>query len=106
MRSDALTLEFHEAMLEICRRAKAECRYPAGRFRQMIAEQGGLATARALLEKPVVSEGFTILWEKGRLDISMEAIVLQKRWRPLFTPAELDAARTRLTSVGFVPDES
>ena len=37
--------EFHEAMLDIYKRAQRECRYTPTRFLQMVSEQGGLQAA-------------------------------------------------------------
>jgi len=67
----------------------------------MVSEMGGLSTARQLLHASGVSEGFTHLWERGRLDLTVEALVLQPDWKGLFTSGELGIARDRLTSYGF-----
>jgi hypothetical protein len=53
--------QFHEAMLDIYRRAKAEAGYNAARFLGMVSERGGLETARYLLQPPRVSEGYPAL---------------------------------------------
>ncbi len=47
----------------------------------MASEHGGVEAAKRLLHAPNVSEGFVTLWEKGRLDLSAEALVLQERFR-------------------------
>lgn len=93
--------EFHAAMARIYTRAKAEAGYNATRYLQMVSQMGGLATARQLLHASGVSEGFTHLWERGRLDLTVEALVLQPDWSGLFTSGELVVARDRLTSYGF-----
>jgi hypothetical protein len=37
-----------------------------------------------------VSEGYTALWERGRLDLTVEALIHDNpQWHPLFTPEEL-----------------
>ncbi len=69
--------EFHEAMLSIYKHAKAECNYNATRFLQMVNEQGGFQTARTLLHAPDNSQGFTAVWKCGRLDLTVEALVLK-----------------------------
>ena len=53
--------EFHRAMVEIYERAKREAGYTATRFVQMVAERGGVQTAKSLLATGDVSEGFTAL---------------------------------------------
>lgn len=92
---------FNRAMLDIYRRAKEECNYNATRFLQMISERGGVATAHALLATPGPSDGFTALWECGRLDLTVEAHVLKPEFIRLFTEEEKNIARTRLNEYGY-----
>ena len=70
-------------------------------FLRMVGEHGGVAAAKRLLSAPEAQAGLTRLWELGRLDISMEALVVQERWRPLFSDAERQAARDRLSAYGY-----
>ncbi|MDD3489455.1 MAG: hypothetical protein PHR62_06200 [Paludibacter sp.] len=71
------TLEkrFEQDMINIYTTAKKECGYNANRFLQMIGDRGGLTTAKQLIGKPGGTDGFTSLWEHGRLDLSIEAFV-------------------------------
>ena len=96
-----LELRFHQRMLNVYEQAKSECNYTATRFRNMVADQGGLAAAKSLLGSGGYSEGLTRLWEEKRLDISMEAAVLQDPWRALFTEDELSTARAKLKELGY-----
>lgn len=98
-----LEREFHQAMVRIYERAREEARYNATRFLRMVSEQGGLAAARTLLRSQP-SDGFTALWQAGRLDLSVEAHVLLPRFQPLFTDAERESARRRLEQYGFAVD--
>ncbi|SCF41544.1 Protein of unknown function [Micromonospora purpureochromogenes] len=88
---------FHQAMVRSYERARDEANYHAGLLLRMITEKGGLATARQLLRNPAVSDGFTALWERGRVDLTAEAIALQPKFRSLFTDEELAVASSRLT---------
>lgn len=88
--------EFTDAMYNIYRRAKDECDYNATRFLQMVTEYGGLETARILIHSDRVSDGYIALWEKGRLDLTVEALVLLPPWNQLFNNADLEIARNRL----------
>jgi len=92
---------FHERMVQIHEQAKLECNYKASRFIQMVRAEGGLATAKKLLSSDAYSEGLTRLWEEKRLDISMEAVVLRKPWRKLFTDMELSVADKKLLDMGY-----
>lgn len=94
--------QFNLAMFEIYRRAKDEARYPANIFLQMITERGGLDTARYLINQPKPSDGYTHLYERDRLDLTVEAMIVENEiWHPLFTPAEIDKARRRLALYGY-----
>ncbi len=99
------TLErrFHAAMLEIYQRAKHEAGYNATRFLGMVSELGGLETARTLINAPAVSDGYAALWERGRLDLTVEAEVLKPEWHDLFSEHERAIARQRLEEYGHLP---
>lgn len=90
---------FDEAMHQIYVRAKSEVGYTASRFHQMLQEHGGVETAHRLL--PDMSDGFAKLWEKKRLDLTVEFLVLEPRWHSLFTDAEREVARARLRDSGM-----
>jgi len=92
---------FHESMLSIYRQAKEKCHYHATYFLRMVAEKGGLAAAKTLLHTNTPSEGFTVLWEHERLDLSVEYHVLLPQFRSLFTDEERAIARRRLEEYGF-----
>ena len=94
---------FNRAMVSIYETAKRELGYNATRFVQMISEQGGLTTAKQLLWSSAPSEGFTTLWERGRLDLTVEAHVLKAEFTPLFTDADRAQASERLEAYGWRP---
>ncbi|MFF0775876.1 caspase domain-containing protein [Nonomuraea wenchangensis] len=97
--------EFEAAMIDVYRRAKTEARYSATYFFEMLNQRGGLATARHLLNASRVSDGFTALWERGRLDLTVEAVILQSKFASLFTDDERERARARLKEYGYVPSD-
>lgn len=87
----------------IYKRAKAEAGYTATRFLQMLTTSSGLEVARTLLHSSGVSEGYTALYQRGRLDLTVEALVLEPKWQPLFTPEELMIAQERLREFRYLP---
>src|SRR3954467_1272099 len=91
-----LERQFEAGMFEIYERAGHEVGYWATRYLQMLRRRGGLATARHLLHPPVESAGYAALREAGRLDLTVEALVLKPEFEPLFTADELASARRRL----------
>jgi len=92
---------FDEAMMNIYQRALTEVHYRATRYHRMLCENGGIDTAQILINSKVVSDGYTALWERGRLDLTVEALVLDEQWYSLFTDEELDIARKRLQDYGY-----
>jgi hypothetical protein len=102
--SSDLEQAFDQRMHQVYELAKSECGYNATRFLQMLIQHGGVATAKLLLASGKYSEGLTRLWEERRLDISMEATVLQEPWQQLFTEEELEMARNRLNQLGYSAD--
>lgn len=100
--TDELEAAFNRAMRNVYKLALTECGYRAIRFLQLIESQGGLSTAKQLLCAPGHPAGLTRLWELQRLDISMEALVLQPQWDRLFTEEELAVARKRLTDLHYL----
>lgn len=99
-----LEMAFHERMRQIYDQAKSECGYSANRFLQMVNAEGGLEAAKKLLSSDGYSEGLTRLWEEKRLDISMEATVLQDPWSGLLTEQELSIASKKLEELGYSPN--
>ncbi len=96
-----LDVQFDAAMMNIYQRALNECGYRAARFLQMLFDHRGIETARILLHASHVSDGYIALWERNRLDLTVEALILESTWRPLFSDRELKIARKRLADYGY-----
>jgi hypothetical protein len=69
-----LEAQFERAMFEIYQRAKSGAKYNATIFLQMVTTRGGIDTARYLINQPKPSDGYTHLYERGRLDLTV------RRW--------------------------
>ena len=76
---------FDRAVLDIIERSRAELRYNPRYFRVMVTQHGALGAVRRLLAAPAVSDGFVTLWERQRLDLTVEALVVDPRFAHLFT---------------------
>jgi hypothetical protein len=72
----------------------------------MVREYGGLQAAKILLHTPGLQYGFEVLWERGRLDLTMEALILKPPWSQLFTEEEKEIARERLKGCGYNPEKA
>lgn len=94
---DNLKLQFHQEMLNIYHRAREETSFTPLGFLQLVNNRGGLEAARKLINSNHPSEGYTKLWELGRLDLSVEAFVVKsEKFHQLFTTDELEKCKRRL----------
>jgi hypothetical protein len=99
-----LEKEFDAAMFDIYRRAKEEAGYTASIFLRMLHDRGGLSTARYLINAAQPSDGYTELYNRGHLELTVEAMVVENaRWHTLFTPEEMQKARKRLSDYRYKP---
>lgn len=81
-----------------------ELGYWARRFYQKFSSHckryvGGVSAVRSVL--PVETAGFDFLKKKGRLDLSVEALLLDERCEDLFEEQDRATARTKLTQAGY-----
>ena len=89
--------EFHKEMLAIYDKARDEVGIKLPRFKQMVEQNGGVGAAKKLLHSNSVSTGFSKLFEKGRLDLTVESLVANnEKWHPLFTEEEINKAKAIL----------
>lgn len=95
--------EFDRAVGRVVERCRDELRYNPRYFRAMIAQYGALGATRRLLHAPAVSDGFVTLWERQRLDLAVESLVVDDRFTHLFTGDERATARKRLADFGHGP---
>ena len=98
-----LKRRFEAGMQEIYDRAGKEVGYWATRYLQMLRRRGGMDTARYLLHQRVTSDGYARLRDAGRLDLTVEALVLRPEFAPLFDTAELEQASLRLKQYKSMP---
>ena len=66
-----------------------------------IADADAMKTARRALSGHRESDGFAALEQLRRLDLSLEALAIDKRFTALFTDEEANTALMRLLDAGF-----
>ena len=72
-------------------------------FLAMLNQAGGVDTAKRL--NATMTDGFIRLWEADRLDLTVEATMIQVPYRRLFTRAELMMAQERLDEALAAPPQ-
>ena len=70
------------------------------KMRPVAAEEAVKAAHRCLSGRRL-SDGFNALKDKGHLELSLEAIAIDKRHTVLFTDEEANEALTRLLEAGY-----
>lgn len=64
-------------------------------------DENTLKSAKRILSGSRLSDGFNELAEKGQLKLSLEALVIDRRFTGLFTDEEANEALTRLLEAGY-----
>ena len=70
------------------------------KMRPVTAEEA-MKSAHRCLSGRRLSDGFNALKDKGHLELSLEAIAIDKRYTQLFTDEEANEALTRLLEAGY-----
>ena len=70
------------------------------KMRPVTAEEA-MKSAHRCLSGRRLSDGFNALKDKGHLELSLEAITIDKRYTQLFTDEEANEALTRLLEAGY-----
>lgn len=73
----------------------------AGVRMRPVEPENAMKAAHYALSGNRISDGFNILADKGRLDLSLEALVVDKRFTGLFTDEEANNALMRLLDAGY-----
>ena len=66
-----------------------------------VAPEDAMKAAHRCLSGRRLSDGFQSLQAKGHLELSLEALVVDKRFTALFTDEEANEALMRLLEVGY-----
>ncbi len=93
------------AIRDMIQTVLAETDYRPRAFMQMVATHGAKVATLRLLHTEPPPEGFTTLWEIGRLDLTAEAHMLRPEFKQLFTETDRNAARKRLRAYGYYSGE-
>ncbi|OLT39247.1 hypothetical protein BJF86_09550 [Serinicoccus sp. CNJ-927] len=93
--SSDLVSVFHREMVQLCRQIEQALGTRPRELARRVATMGGFEAARQALASTSM-DLFVALWEAGHSELSVEALVLDARFRGLFTAALLERAEQRL----------
>lgn len=100
--NESENIRFTEFLREKAAEAKRDLGYHAKEFIKMLDADGGYATVSRLIADKNPSSGFVKLFEHGRLDLSVEALVLETEWRRFFEEPVLQRAEARLKGSRYI----
>jgi hypothetical protein len=93
--------EFEQFLREKADEAWRDLKFPATLFKRMLGADGGYRTAVKLLMDKNPSKGFTDLLMRGRPDLTVEAVVVESKWRVYFDPVLVKKAENLLRKSGY-----
>ena len=101
MQNNILQNKFNNEVMEAIEESK-KIGYNPSRFIQMLHQAGNNAyeVVQRLVTKEV-STGLEKLWEKGRLELSMEAIIVKPEYQELFSPEIISICTKKLKKFGY-----
>ncbi len=100
-------MTFEERISKAIKESVSACNYKPSAFIQMIDNYGTENAVKRLINSSNVSAGYIKLYEKKRLDLTVEAIALEEEWSHLFSEKELKKAETRLRDYNYsIPPRS
>jgi hypothetical protein len=74
--------------------------YSPSRFEQMLnSSPSAVSLAKKLVVSAELQDGLKRIAKLGRLELSMESIMLEEKFKPLFPDQVLEAAKWRLEAV-------
>ena len=94
--------EFTRYLFVLADRTYKETKYNPTAFKVMVEKYGGVGAAKSLIRKNRPSEGYIRLYELKRLDLTIEAQILEnEEWHSLFSEEELKMCKNRLRDYGY-----
>jgi len=91
--------EFQREMIKLYELAKSECNYNATYFLRMVRNRGGVETARHLVLYSGLAKGLKALARCGRIDLTVEALVLREPWTKLFSKDVISTAKIKIRTL-------
>lgn len=98
---DSVKRELRERYLSTYRECKRFGYKPSLFLDMVVSDDDIVAVTRKLIHKEGGTSGFETLYMNRRLDLSVEKIILEPRFRALFTRDDLRTAYDRLLEYGY-----
>ena len=93
--------ELRKDMINIYNTAKKEINYKPSHLLKMISNIGAYETAIRIVTKQNVTSDFERLWESGRLDLSVEALLIRK-YSKVFSQEVIEMCKKNLSEYKYI----
>lgn len=93
--------DFTAALLAAIEQAQTECGIRQPRLQKSAETYGGVSAAKEYMKHNRASDGFDALAKCGRLELSMEALVVSSAWHSNFTDDEVNFCFSLLCGENF-----
>lgn len=93
--------DFTVALVEAITAAERDCGVLQPKLRQSVSVYGGVSAVKEYIKRKRASDGFDALKAVGRLELSMEALVISKPYHALFTDEEVNACLDLLCGADY-----
>ncbi|MEG1276469.1 MAG: hypothetical protein RSD26_00585, partial [Cellulosilyticaceae bacterium] len=100
---DAKKQAFHNDMINLYKRTNKELKYKSTKLLDMINKYGGYEAAIKFIKSESNKFDFTILWENERLDLSVEGLITNIKYRELFPDEVISFCDKKLKEYNFSP---
>lgn len=97
----ALEKKLQEEVIKNCKIAEQDCGCKMTRLLNTIERFGIVRTAQEIIRKRRTSDCFNTLVEAGRLELTMEAVLVQGKYAELFTDEEVNSCYELLCENGY-----
>lgn len=98
---EAKKIRFSEAVSDLYKRTIYECNHRQTFLKDLMESMGGYRAAKKVLGNKKYLIGIASLKAYNRLDLSVEALVVDPQWEGIFTKRQLEVANARLSQYGF-----
>lgn len=94
---------FHNEMISLYKTISKQLKYKSTKLLDMINKYGGYEAAIKFIKSESNTFDFTILWENERLDLSVEALITNAKYRELFPEEVVSFCDRKLKDYNFSP---
>lgn len=103
--TDQLKKSFHQDMINLYKQIIKSIKHKPTRLMDFINKYGGYEAAVKYLSTESNVQDFAVLWEKERLDLSVEALITSEAYRSLFSEEIVAFCDRKLKEYSYAPNK-